>query len=227
MASSGLLSLVSGAAKYGMRQNERRQDEASEERKFQRKLELEQQLREAQLKYARANPKFERFITDAYTGNMIGFDEFGNSRVVRESSPEERVMLQEDRELKRRAINADIESKTANAESQRDYRKAMAAAASRNADTRANPPPKITTPKGPKKTEAEYRKAAINTVKTLHPDLMLAGWEEDEGADEVEAMIQKEIAALKALEQRGDSEDAAPSNDFSADLDFSSLIPKN
>lgn len=90
MASSGLLAALGGAAKYGLKQEERKQDEESERRKLQMQMQLQQQLMKAKTQYAKENPQFNKYITNDLTGDVYGFDEFGGSKLVMPASEEEK-----------------------------------------------------------------------------------------------------------------------------------------
>jgi len=219
MASSGLLAALGGAAKYGLAQESRKQDEASEERKLRLKQQLEQQLWEAKTNYAKQNPTYQKFITDESTGDTIGFDEFGGSKLLREASPEERARRAEARDLNKRSIESDMSYKDAQigrmkveAETLPAYREALSKRALR-------PPQPRTPPVKQQPLDEELTANAIKLVKQLNPDYDGANTplpEDPEYAD-YWAEVQRIKSALAA--KKGLLPQATQTNDFD------SLVP--
>lgn len=218
---SGLLSFAGGVAKYGLRQEERRQDEASEERKAQRRKELELELMRAKEEYARANPRYQRFMEDEATGSVYGYDEFGGSKLLKEASPQEIQRRAEERDLKRRGAEADIlgrESQAAaaleNAASNAEYRKAAIDARNRAITERSNRPSGTGGRIEP--TETQLKASVISALQKTRPDLFLGGQPPEEGDpeyDEYNDLIEEEIAARRAARGSGRTSTPAPSTD--------------
>lgn len=240
MASRGLLAALGGAAKYGLAEDQRRKDEASEERKLRMKLQLEKELWQAKTEYAKANPEYSKFMQDSVTGDTYGIDQFGRSALVRKASEAETAKLARDEELNTRYKNAQIGAAEAqaaaaveNASSNAEYRKMMAEAAKSRAQTYADRPPSTPRPtERDRKTDAELEATAADlaakkfNVRSQNDLLML----EPEQLSEMKAFEQKVLDDLRRQREAGGAQNhrsTAPMQQPSSGNDFESLIPKD
>ena len=173
MASSGLLALLGGAAKYGVRQQERKDDLKDEERKMQLRMDLEQKLMVARQTYAKANPTFQQFFnTDE---GIVGVTDQGTSALTRAATPEAIAT--------RKAL---LEQAAAKETREDNYKSAMANAATENAAaakiragaavTSANRPRVGARPRTRmEKTPDELRASAISTLKLSNSEIFKRG----------------------------------------------------
>lgn len=163
---AGLLQALGGAAKYGLKQEERRQDERADERKAKMRIELEKQLWEAKTQYSKANPQYNKFLEDPVTGNVTGIDEHGGSKLLMEASPEARALREKERSLKDRSAEADIGYKEAQAAYQKENAASLSAYRAALAE-RPRPAPNSNT-KTPL-TTTELKAKAAKAVLAANP----------------------------------------------------------
>lgn len=240
MASRGLLAALGGAAKYGLAEDQRRKDEASEERKLRMKMQLEKELWQAKTEYAKANPEYSKFMQDSVTGDTYGIDQFGRSALVRKASEAETAKLARDEELNTRYKNAQIGAAEAqaaaaseNAASNTEYRKVMAEAAKSRAQTYGNRPPSGSSRIEP--TEAQLQASVIETLKRTRPEWFAGGIMPEPGDEEYEEFnkeFEAEIARRRAARGAPSSGtqnhmSTAPTQQPSFQDQLNELIPKD
>lgn len=213
---NGLLAAFGGMAKYGLAQEERKNEEASDERKARLRMKLEQELWQAKTEYSKLNPEYNKYMQNPVTGDVEGFDQFGRSKILREGTEAERGLLKENRDLSRRKDEANIkqsnalaESTLENAASNKAYRADMAAAAKLRADTGANKPPSSGRIEP---TENQLQASAINSLKATRPDLFLGGEAPMPGDPEYDEFLSEVSKEMELMRQaRGTRPISAPS----------------
>jgi len=218
---NGLLAAFGGMAKYGLAQEERKNEEASDERKARLRMKLEQELWQARTEYSKLNPEYNKYVQNPVTGDVEGFDQFGRSKILREGTEAERGLLKENRDLSRRKDEANIkqsnalaESTLENAASNKAYRATMAAAAKLRADTGANKPPSSDRIEP---TENQLQATAINSLKATRPDLFLGGEAPIPGDPEYDEFLSEVSKEMELMRQaRGARTISAPSQAASA-----------
>lgn len=214
---NGLLAAFGGMAKYGLAQEERKNEEASDERKARLRMKLEQELWQAKTEYSKLNPEYNKYMQNPVTGDVEGFDQFGRSKILREGTEAERGLLKENRDLSRRKDEANIkqsnalaESTLENAASSKAYRADMAAAAKLRAATDANKPPSSGRIEP---TENQLQASAINSLKATRPDLFLGGEAPMPGDPEYDEFLSEVSKEMELMRQaRGTRPISAPSH---------------
>lgn len=69
------------------KQSDRKQDERAERRKQEMAMQLQEQLMQRKLEFAKANPSYGKFIQSPFDGGVTGIDEFGGTKAIMPGDP--------------------------------------------------------------------------------------------------------------------------------------------